>query len=640
LIKYNGKFYQNLNGGFSVTRKSADLRKINERQIDYTSEFKLPMVDDFKPLENINGSNFDLLNKYIEVDVYVNNFPVMQGVRGVIKSIDWNERTFKLVVYGQEIDFLGKLKKAKIRDLDLSGLVHTINPTNFINNITAGWTNGFAYAIADYGNFNDDNGKIYTDYQMPVVYVRWLWERMLELIGLRSSWSPPTNVAITGKRGWVAKDGLVDVFDYTFHPDFLPFDNGETGYKRMVITPDGNLQPVNPDGYTLQVNKNGYYDLKYQLSVTIDDGWGEIDYIDVIKNNSENLTRILPRKVGNTYEINVELEYFLNAGDKIQLWVSGGVKECDVIEDYSTGGQELDCIDNHYTTQVNDLIFKTSDEQGAKYTPAEFIGDLSLFDFFKDLLNYYGVTFRLQGDLLIFKKWKDIINLKSTKKLIVNKINNVKRLPDMAQDNGLEWSYTDENSKKLGDSVIRVENDVLPEYRTLFKRPFDFVGKSNETLEDKQLLYIPFWQPKFDNEGNLKEWKPVSRKMAWVEVEQVDALIKYGTTTGGTNYRNGSVNIITNDDAHWEISKRDNYGFVSDTYRNYVEIEAVVDLDLLDFLTLDLFQTYYVQQFSFWIFVNQIKYINGDVVINGIKIINNDNYNRDNESGSLRTEKK
>jgi len=252
---------------------------------------------------------------------------------------------------------------------------------------------------------------------------------------------------------------------------------------------------------------------------------------------------------------------------------------------------------------------------------SEFIGDLKLYDFFKDLLNFYGLTFWLEGNEIKIKEWQAIFDNKIDYDFRLIELSNVRRLPkDYAQANTLEYLYQNNEDIKMADASLNINNEVLPESKTLFKRPYQFAPASNYRLGNNQLLSLAFWTPTFNDDGTIKEWKPQSQKMAIGYLVDDATEFDYGTSIGDTYTYDDDSHFFQNENLKWGLNKW-RYATIEKSLNNYTEIEIKVSMSVLEYINLDLGGIYYIPHYAMWIYINSIKFKNNEVIINGIKII-------------------
>lgn len=191
------------NTSLQITKTVSDIENLSGQGIITEETFRVPLVD--KLIEHLGdltdfGQNPKVdINKAIEGQVLINNFPIYSGSFNIISAFKNTQNDIKeleLIFKGNESDIKSVLTKIKLSDL-LEGetLPYTYSEVrNFlVNSVGYIETNGYAWPLIDYGQrFTQDpdatEGRILAptnttnpltqrDFK-PAVWVKYLFDKM------------------------------------------------------------------------------------------------------------------------------------------------------------------------------------------------------------------------------------------------------------------------------------------------------------------------------------------------------------------------------------------------------------------------------------------------------------------------------
>ena len=160
----------------AVTLTANSLEDASLFQSSYTNEFSIPPTkNNLIALGNI--PNLDSTgNEYLETDCQLFNkegLPIVADGKMLIREFTANE--LKINIIDGVANFFDEIGEKMLYEIDLSSFAHTWNLTNATNESPNVYTDGYAYAVADFGNLVTADNTIDVREIYPSTFVKQLF---------------------------------------------------------------------------------------------------------------------------------------------------------------------------------------------------------------------------------------------------------------------------------------------------------------------------------------------------------------------------------------------------------------------------------------------------------------------------------
>ncbi|TYP71491.1 hypothetical protein [Aquimarina intermedia] len=624
------------------TKQINDFFEIKDRQTSYTNSFNLPKSE--RNIEILSGmgliGNTSLAPYRVhKVSIYRNGIQTVHDGIGIFKD---SAEGFKVHVYNENIDLFDVIGNKSISDLKrIQQLSHTLNTTNWINSFGR---NDYIYAIADYGK--TDGETIEVDYQVPSLFVKYIWESIFLESGFhfryvgragQSDYNPFnkkewSELAITIDEGLAKNEntaprvkkleiGIDKVSQYTGETiNFLgqtivvqELIDEITEYVRFTTKEDpDNMHlystSVQYNRSRIRIQEEGYYifNLRGQFS-----NLNTENVSLFIEKDGHDLFTIKDDFPDQGSNVNFEQKLFLQKGDELFVKVISLP------------------VDNESFYSYNLTLTMYLDNTVATVNFSSFLTKLKQKDFIKDILNFYGLMFRRKGktyELISYEelldptavylnqykiKTSDVLEDWSSKFHKV--VGTSYQVGNYAQNNLFKYRY-DNSENTFADSQIKIDDHTLENEKTLIERVYRAPERSSLFVAFTNLFKCSFYQKEFDEDGKLKTVKPQKVEPYFFRVKRVAASITYklSDSSGSNFYANSSVPFMDFEELDFNSTVATKYTAFSNMVNYGKKHKALLYLNVIDIHRMDFFKLKYIKQLGGIFYVNKIPNFTGE----------------------------
>ncbi len=459
----------------ALNKQFHDLSTLSNRNASRTNQLSLPATRNNKRIFGfMDAQNSDSNTpyrksaaRYIQDGVEI----ISDGIAFALEAQD----SLKVVVYSGIVDFFELLGNSKLSDLDFSDLDHDWTPTNALNSQAN--TEGYIYAVADWGVLSSTNNVLRLRYQHHSIFIKTIVERIFT------------------SRGWTVSGPLIDNIFY--QKLVLPFINGEikssvaTAIKSIEVnqtlpsTYAGN--GTNKFIFNNEVNDQlNYFDLpnseykptrettaKYTLEVRV---------IGInIGSPAQGITIQIVSVKGVTVKAEASYRFTANDNGRTIKIVTSDVKlnPGDVLKAEVVKNNVVDVINFASGAKLSSEAFANI-VPGDRVIVSENMPDISQRSFLLSVFNMFAAIPDKKPHL-------NEIEVKLFNNIIENKINAVDmsdridfknrprvqfRLDGYGQNNNLKYKFDDLVTNGYGNGIISVDDETLNDSADLIELEF------------------------------------------------------------------------------------------------------------------------------------------------------------------------
>lgn len=579
---------------FSLTRQINNFGELKDRQATFTNSFKAPKTN--ANLETFSGLGIVGNKSRSPYQVFtallrINSVPVILNGKAFVKSFDGY---YQISIVDDNIHLFDKLADKKLSDLDLSELNHDLTTTNFVNSFTHTHSDGYVYAISDFGNFNPS--EIVINNQLPSLYVRYLWDKILSEAGFIADFEPEDDLIITPKRGYDTVEDLGTATEIEASGEFsvqAPLGQGQ--YEELVflqLQPNQTIGQITQEDGSFTVTSSGIY--YYNLVTDDTDNFNLIGwYLYVKVNGSTVATHSTSPSTG---------QLLLNVGDVVSF-------------EYLVMLEKYDYDPAYANIETSVEFYTVVGGSGLTVNIQSFIGEVKQKDFVKDIMQHY---------CLLSKKTKDANEVKFIKAmdLLTDKENAVdwsgkvvfdseSYETDYAQKNIFKYQYRQSDGEQFADGTLSIDNDTLKSDNVALTRPYNAPEVSEQLLSGGLIRYTPFWEADRDSTGNITSWKVIKGKNYLGRVKKLNHSITYKTASGSNQTYTGLTPRLNFDYLNYQNILDDNYKEVQQMLNWSRSINAKIRLNIFEFDSFDFFKLVFIKELGGYFYVNSLKWTNG-----------------------------
>jgi hypothetical protein len=581
---------------FSLTRQINNFAELKDRQATFTNSFKAPKTKNnleiFTGL-GIVGNQSRAPYQFFTAVVKINSVPVVLVGKAFVKSFDTD---FQINIVDDNIHLFDKLGDKKLSDLDLSVLNHDLTTTNFVNSFTNDYTDGYIYAISDFGNFNPS--AIVINNQLPSLFVRYIWDKILSEAGFLSDFEPENDLLITPKRGYdtVEDAGTATEINCTAETSEQGYQG--SGYLEKTayinLTPDQTIGNITSESGSITVTSAGIY--YYDFSVDDSDNFNLAQlYLKVKVNNSIVASHDVWNMGTATGQLN------LSIGDLVSF------EYLFIFElyEYDAPYANIDTAMTFYTVIGG---------SGLTVNIQSFIGEVKQTDFIKDIMQHY---------CLLSKKTKDANEMQfiQAKDLLTDKANAIDWSgkvvfssedydTDYSQKNIFKYGYRQQDGEQFADGILSIYNNTLKSDNVELTRPYNAPEVSESLLNGGLVRYTPFWEAERDDAGNITKWKVIKGKNYFGRKIQNEETITYKIQSGTNQTHTGTVPRLSFDYLNYQSILDENYKEVQQMLNWSRSVKVKVRLNLFEFDSFDFFNLVFIKELGGYFYVNSLKWTN------------------------------
>ena len=605
----------NPNAVVAVTKQINDFSELKNRRSTFTNSIDLPMtqknIKTFKSLGIFNSITMPY--KKLNVMLRMNGMHIINNGIGIIRSTSFLQKKYIISIYDGNKHFFQAIENKKIADLPLGQYNHDLTTGNFQGSFSN--TSGYIYGISDFGNTKES--KIEINYQLPSIYIKTIWDLIHSEAGFSPDFEPPDDLVLTPMRGW---DSVIDSTSASFSYD-SGYGLGNTTqehyigngvYINDIQTADSqtylqNSKYIIPStqNYRIRFNLTPHFHLSHFFSFLI--------YVRDKNGNVSVVEEIIPTCTAgcdtydSDYSLNWDAIYTFERDSEVFFSIKYAKYDC-VCTDYDDyqGCLNWDCPS---ASGFDHLIFETIANSVSRVKIKSLIGEMSQKDFIKQIIQMYALMNDVSGNSVKYKKAKDVLKMQGAEdwsEKFVKVVDESYSLP-YAKSNIFAYEYAKKDDYQFADGVMSLNNDTLPEEKTVIKSKFRATEKSTVEINGKKLQFIPFWEAVRDDSGAIKKYKVLNGKNYIAKVVKKNGTIHYGTHGGVVNDFTGDYPVLDFSGMLWEDLIADNYQEIKkmlDFYRR-IKIEILISED--DFATINFFKLKYFKQLGAYFYLTKIK---------------------------------
>lgn len=615
----------------TYTKQVNSLNDLSSRQSNYTQAFRVPTTEKnrlfFKGL-GIVGSKSNIPYQKNDVRLFGENVCIIFKGRVEFKS---TELGYTINTYDGNLDFFKVMDNLNFDDIPLPELDHTKD----VATIKSNWLDEqapYEYLIADYnGKTHFSNGNttyINTDYLVPAVSVKFLWERLFEHFeftfdGTIFQDEEFKNLYLTFPKGTVSGEtgdrcfnlkfpsqtmiafplqrdpvnwlfsGMFDyeteidqgtVVDNTYSSGYYSYKVPESGYYNLEVT--GSFHPRAKKGV------QGYFFMAFDMDEY------PLDQVLGLMRKEWRIAGpgVMPADQNGVFQIDYKKSFSLYAGQTITFVYD---KTKDVNSDDTT-------LDFDFTVS---RINQTAIDQ------FQFFKGLTPKDFYKEILWRFGLTPYPSKDRnhLDFLTWQERINgvIEDWSDKFIKSNGESYVYNGYAKNNYYRFKYNEEGDE-FNDGILRIQNENLNEKTDIitsktysvekFPTPFNISGNLQNVPK------LELWKKEVKEENGVAEIEYKSRdsRFTFLRKKTLNTPADIGSEQLGV-YSNASK-VVVAENANYSnqrvIDKR--YGPLNSLFYRTLIIKATFDLTEAEYDNFDLKARIFVKQLGGEFIVNKI----------------------------------
>lgn len=622
------------------------IAELKDRQASYTDSFDVPRTPhNIRIMEGLGIPSDTSSIPYTKTpcSLKIDGFDLLH--KAFLTITDTTPTTYKCSLYSGIIEFFKEIENKTIgNDLSLTDIDHTRDLPTVISSFS---NSNYRYIIGDYNgktHYGANNLVINIDYLAPSVNAKYLWNLIHSTFGFTYtaqfvSQGYLDNLWITYPKA-VQPPQTVQILDWVMGPAFIR-------YIAMLSTSfPVNLIPIYSrehyfsqmrDSTTLQhaftIPQTGTYRIKISGFMKINE-----NFID----NPLSLTNILGAKIDVFMSVNEESLPFVNR-NRILVTSKTQIGWGDpVFDDYSINNEIIktfaagDVIsffehngapwsptnsgrfDKQYFTHKRDVKIEIERIDNTQVSFSDELSDFKITDFFKEILNMFGVT-------PIVDKFKKEIKYKTMAERLINqqvidwsnkyieRTNEKYVFNSYAQENVFKHKYQDKEDDYFNGKLM-VANQNLNPSATAFESalyapsenlsPFKING-NNEMM----LRVFSLYEKNVADDGTVT-YKELSKRYHFVRAVEMSGLtFEIGSEIGGTQQTySGAFPIVDYTGLQWKELITLFYPEYTDIINNARLHTIQLNLNLADVLNLDFEKLYFFSQEQQYYLLNKLEY--------------------------------
>jgi hypothetical protein len=623
------------------TKQVNDFFDIKDIQTSYTNSFKLP-----KTARNILllggmgivGSSSLVPYRVHKISIKRNGIETISDGIGYFKPTD---EYFNMYVYNDNINLFDAIGDKTLADLNLTSLNHNLNIENWISSFNR---EDYTYALADYGKI--DNNEIEINYQVPSLFVKYLWNLIFNENGFKYKYSGRANqnnynpfltdewneIAITIDEGLQKQDEEVDAEKklelFKDNITFLEADFFIDTFGRKIIIQEltgehyeyVNFNPVyNPDNLLIKgsffsnrtrirIKESGFYKLNvfgnfYNLNL-------ENASLFIEKDNV-NLFTIKEDFVSGQSQIGFEEKLYLREGDELFVKIKALPLDNEI----------------HYSYDLN--LELTLDNSITYINFSSYLSKIKQKDFIKDVMQFYGLMSRKNADTYEFISFNELLdplaiyNVEIESKDIYedwsNKFHRVleddSKVGGYAKNNLFKYKYED-SEDTFADALLRIDDKTLESEVTLIQRIYRAPDNSTTILDSNILKKCTFYEKELNEDGSLKsvKTKKVDPYFFRVQKKETQVTYKLAGAVGG-NTQTFNIPLMSFDGLDFNSTIPSRFSAFGNMINYGQKLTAEIYLSVLDIHNLDFFKLKYFKQLGNLYYLSKpIKFIDNGII--------------------------
>jgi len=597
-----------------------DLFDFANRQTSFTNTFSIPKSDrNIDVLQGLGlvGGTSNIPYELNKLTYFRDGIQVFSNATAIIKE---TEDDFKCNAYFGNNNLFDIIENKKLSELNLSQFDHVLNADNFFK-----YLNGtdMVYALGDYSQMNEQTIDI--NYQVPSIRTAWIWNKIFAEAGFTYKYA--------GRGG--RNDYNVFLSDL-WNETYITIDNGlDTSVVKV------------PKALQLSALNEGTYEYKYSVDWTSSFFNSRYFYIPkfisepiFFKNSSSIKDSLVFQDEGrmliiqnNWYSIDIKGNIVANAIQELELVIK---KNNFIIERIIiTEGIFNVNFSKRYYLQANDILtfsyemVNENNTEDVSFSPrldfeiyldnqepfinfSNYWNNISQKDFLKDLVNFFGLTYKRVGNEYQFISYEELFNANaqyenfnpiSPTNFVADdwsdKFNRLIKeeysIGDYSQRNIFKYKY-DNNQDNYADGILRINDFTLPfeklQETRLWKAP------NNSIFGYKSMpLY------KSEN-GKLKN---VKSDPFIFKLQRTSGSFDWKVTGGETKPFPGNYTIATFEDLSWSEQLGKILSLLGSVLNRVNKKDVELTLNELDIKELDFFKLKYIKQLGGYYYLLKVN---------------------------------
>lgn len=613
----------------AINKAIQDVASLQTRNADHTNQFKIP----HSGVNNIKLGHAKLVqstsNKpYRKLDArYISNgVELIHKGLAIIENVDDN---YNITVNAGNFSFFDLIKELDLRDIDLSAYNHQWNILEIRNSRTN--TSIFKYPLVDYGTLPVNGNTLNVKNMYPAFFTHSIIRKIVEEQGCTLEgdvlndqrylrhlilWSNDKwETENTFEESTVEISSPQQIINYIYsspppvYATWVDFEDSANIISNQFTAPDYMIADINA---TVEVD---YTTGAWQGINTPFISTPQIDIYNVTKSQviaisggvlntgavgtlSQNIST--PRKI--IYNISAPSTQ-IDGGDQIVVRLRFG-------------------FNYDVTATVTDAIFSIKQlpeiAYGQLYSLQEQLPDISQGDFFKEIMNQFGLIpdFNPLTKKLTLKYYHEIIDNIPIAKDWSDKIDDSEppqisfRIGDYAQLNKCIYKHDEGVTIGLGDSSFSIDDEVLPADGIAIESFFGASDMVDRMFANGSSIRVPYI-----NKINTQTGKPQYKTSIRFAIDDTK-------TTGWYLYYNDGVNNLLQIsdlpfcyfidsgqqyNLDWETLLNEYYPTLIASLRNTKVVRARFNLELLEVHNFNHFIPVYISKFNSYFYVNVIE---------------------------------
>lgn len=601
---------------FSLTRQINNFGELKDRQATFTNSFEFPKTKNNVEIFNglgIIGNKSRKQYQNLETRIVVDSVSVVRYGFGILIETSDN---YKFNVYDDNIHLFDAIGNKNLSELDLSELNHDLTTTNFVNSFSHTHTDGYIYAISDFGNFNPS--EIIINNQLPSLFVRYIWDKIFAEAGFTKDFEPDADLVITPKRGYIAEEDTGSAASISSSKLVIYYDQTYISFQKiedevpMVYEPNQTVGHITLSGGKFTVSETRLH------FIDIDTEWNylEGEYLDYLAIRLyKNGVLFTQDEIENPYSsegivISKSYQIYLQVGDEIEIRYF--VKYYNGINEDQWGNYSV--LSTGFSLESNINFYTVLNATGISVNVGTFIGEMKQYDFVKDVMQHYGLLSKKTKDKneMKFIKAVDLLTDKTnaydvTGKLVVD---SETYDTDFAQKNLFKYQYRNQDSDQFADGILRIDNTTLQAEKVELTRPYH-APEPSEKLMGGLMRYTPFWEAERDDAGNITKWKVLKGKNYIGRVANRNGSFAYKTQTSYPVNYNGQFPVFTFDYLGYQNILDENYKEIQLMLNWNKKLKGKLLLNIFEFDSFDFFRLIYDKYQGSYFYANSLKLTNG-----------------------------
>lgn len=606
--------------GINLNLQINDMGSAQDRQSSYSNTIRLPKTSKNQMVLGFLGTPGSMSRvPYTQLPCryVVNGVPIV--ISGMVE-VRATAGDYEVVIYDGVIDLTERLKDVTLSDLNYSDLNHYLSSANYTDSF--GNTSGYIYGIADFGL-----GRYKIERQVPSIYTHTLWQKAFQKAGVNyfgsffnTNEDFKTEV-VTPPQGYEVQDiaqtitlmgnyqtDTVSHFessnDYIFEAD--EYFNHAVTFSHPDLTWGINGQII--------VNKT--MNLQMDINVDYNSNEGYNQFHVKLNGGTTDAVHLDPTKTVLTIDLNMSVV----EGDIITFMISGSDTGYD--DGTSDEGTTLDggaTIESQYYvdyTAQADVTF--SEATGGFLVDFNTImGNTPVLALIKDVMQRYGLVLKpIRGTKdYEFIQFEELLNDRTGADDWSDKVVDISGEEygvKYAKVNTASYSYHEDIQVPTHDGALTIDNTNTEPEKTLFKSPYQIpitVGR----YKNEPLYSHPVWEQKEEDGQTVIKVK--ENKIKTFRIKMVDGShsVTYFNDTNGVTHP-GPVPMLSLDNMEMQYFLNVYYKAFGLCINTYKEVDALMNLSMLDIYGLDFFKMKYIKQMGKFYYLNKVQFKAGGVV--------------------------